>query len=224
MPLDITFLGHSGFLLSDGRFTLAIDPFLTGNELARHTPDDIECQYIALTHGHSDHFGDTLAIAKRNDATVIAVFEICDYVSKHGVKRIEPGNTGGKILTDFGYVAFTPAFHSSSYEGQYMGMPCGLVVSMGGAVFYHCGDTCLFSDMHLIGEIYKPDIAAIPVGDRFTMGGELASRAADLINPRYAIPVHYKTFGLLAQDAASFKPTGVDVKEMTPGETWRYAP
>ncbi len=221
MPLDITFLGHSGFLLSDGRVTVAVDPFLTGNPLAKHKPEDIQCQYVALTHGHSDHFGDTIAIARRNDAMVIGVFEICEYAQKHNVKKINPGNTGGKIETEFGYVAFTPAFHSSSYDGHYMGMPCGLVISMGGVVFYHCGDTALFSDMKLLGEIYKPDVAAIPIGDRFTMGAELGAKAAELIRPRYAIPIHYKTFGLLAQDATGFTPQGVQVKELVPGETWR---
>jgi L-ascorbate metabolism protein UlaG (beta-lactamase superfamily) len=222
MPLDITFLGHSGFLLSDGKYAIAIDPFLTGNALARHAPGDIQCQYIALTHAHADHFGDTVDIAKRNNATLIAVFEICQFAGKKGVRHMEPGNTGGKIITDFGYVAFTPAFHSSSYDDHYMGMPCGLIVAMGGAVFYHCGDTALFGDMRLLGEIYKPDIAAIPIGDRFTMGGELAGRAADLINPRYAIPIHYKTFPQLAQDASKFKPTSAKVKEMQPGETWTF--
>src|SRR5690606_18513003 len=121
-------------MLSDGELSLAIDPFLTGNRLARHKPADIRCDYIALTHGHSDHFGDTIEIAKRNDAVLIATFEICQYAAKHGVRRIEPANLGGKVETDFGYVALTPAFHSSSYEDQYMGMPGGLMVSMGGTV------------------------------------------------------------------------------------------
>jgi len=224
MPLDITFLGHSGFLLSDGKHTLAIDPFLTGNPLAKHKPGDVRCQTIALTHGHGDHFGDTVEIAQKNNAELIAVFELCEYAQKKGVKKINPGNTGGRIDTDFGYIAFTQAFHSSSHDGHYLGMPCGLIIEMGGVVFYHCGDTALFNDMRLIAELYQPNIAAVPIGDRYTMGGLHASRAADLINPRYAIPIHYKTFDQLDQTADAFKPMGVDVKEMQPGESWRYTP
>lgn len=220
MALKLTFLGHAGFLLeADGR-ALAIDPFLTGNELAKHKPDDIRCEYIALTHGHADHFGDTLAIAKANIATVIGAFEICEYCAEHGVTRTEPGNPGGRIETDFGFVAFTQAFHSSSYQGRYMGMPCGLVIRMGGVTLYHCGDTALFGDMKLIGELYQPDIACIPVGDRFTMGPELGAKAAELIGARTAIPIHYATFGLLTSDISNFKPDGVTVRKMQPGEVW----
>ncbi|MCZ6816273.1 MAG: metal-dependent hydrolase [Planctomycetota bacterium] len=223
MALSMTFLGHSGFVFDDGNHKLAIDPFLTGNPVAKAKPEDVRCSYIALTHGHEDHVGDTESIAKTNDATVLAAYEICNYLGKQGVKKLEPGNPGGKINTDFGWVAFTQAFHSSSYQGQYMGLPCGLIVNMGGATVYHCGDTALFSDMKLIGEIYKPDIACIPIGDRFTMGPELGTRAAEFIKPKVAIPIHYATFpGMLVPDASGFTPTGVEVKILEPGETWRY--
>ncbi len=223
MALRITFLGHAGFLLEDSEHAVAIDPFLTGNELARHRPSEIKCDYLALTHGHPDHFGDTLEIVKANDATIIAAFEICNYLGEQGIAKVEPGNPGGKIQTKFGWVAFTHAFHSSSYEDRYMGMPCGLVFRMGGATFYHCGDTGLFSDMRLLGELYRPDIAAIPVGDRFTMDAQLATKAAEFIQPRIAIPIHYKTFDLLAQDISGFEPSGVQVKELQPGERWEYS-
>ena len=223
MSLKITFLGHSGFLLDDGRYTVAIDPFLTGNSLATTTPDQIACTHIALTHGHADHLGDTVAIALRTGATCIGAFEIAQYLQEQGVDAIEPGNPGGRIELPFGSVSFTPAFHSSSYEGRYMGMPCGLVVDIGGVVFYHAGDTALFSDMKLIGEIYQPDIAALPIGDRFTMGAEHASRAAEMIGPAVAIPVHYRTFPLLAQTAEHFAPHKVVVREMQPGECWEYS-
>lgn len=226
MPIDLTFLGHAGFLIKDldtGK-AIAIDPYLTGNPLAKLKPEDIQCDYIALTHGHEDHFGDdTLAIAKANNATVIGAYELCAYVSQQmGHDNIDPGNPGGRIPTDFGYVAFTPAFHSSSYKGIYMGQPMGLVVSIGGVKLYHCGDTALFSDMKLIGEVAQPDIAMIPCGDRFTMGVELATKAAEFIKPKFAVPIHYKTFGVLNQSAEGFEPEGVVVKEMQPGETWRY--
>ncbi|TVQ40330.1 MAG: metal-dependent hydrolase [Spirochaetaceae bacterium] len=221
MSLEITFLGHSGFRLSDGLHSLVIDPFLTGNPLATISADQVTCDYIALTHGHADHIGDTVGIAGRTNATVIAAFEICNYLAEQGLTRVEPGNHGGRIPTAFGSVAFTQAFHSSSYEGRYMGMPAGLVVRMGGHTFYHAGDTDIFSDMQLIGQWYKPDIAAVPVGDRFTMGPELAARACELIGAGIAIPIHYRTFDLLRQDCAGFRPKDVKVLELNPGDTHR---
>ena len=223
MSVTITYLGHSGFLLSDGINTIAIDPFLTGNPLARHRPEDIQCQTIALTHGHADHLGDTVAMAKANNATVIGAFEICEYAAEEGIQSVEPANPGGQVKTGFGSVALTQAFHSSSFQGRYMGMPCGLVVRIGDLTIYHCGDTALFSDMRLIGEIYRPQIAAIPVGDRFTMGPELGAKAAEFIRPKVAIPIHYETFPLLVSDISTFRPQGIEVKIMKPGEDWLYA-
>jgi L-ascorbate metabolism protein UlaG (beta-lactamase superfamily) len=222
MAVTLTFLGHAAFLVNDGDHTVAIDPFLTDNPVATMKPEDVSCKFITLTHGHSDHFGDTIAIAKKNDATVYAAFEIYQYLSEQGVNA-EPGNPGGKITTDFGWVAFTQAFHSSSYEGRYMGMPCGVVVNVGGVTVYHLGDTALFSDMKLIGELYRPDIALVPVGDRFTMGPELGTKAAEWIKPKVAVPMHYATWPLLLPDASGFTPVGVEVKVMDPGESWEYS-
>ena len=209
MSVNITFLGHAGFLFSDGEHTLCVDPFLTGNDLARHKAEEIECQTIALTHGHEDHTADAVDIAKRNDAKVIAPFELCNLLADEGVDNVDPGNPGGRVHTDFGYIAFTPAFHSSSYKGQYAGQPTGLIIRMADKCIYHAGDTALFSDMKLIGEMAKPDIALIPVGDRFTMGPELGKVAAEYVKPKVAVPIHYKT-------------EGVDVKVMEPGEQWVY--
>lgn len=221
MSLTITFLGHSGFILRSANHTLVIDPFLTGNEKARHKPEDITCDTIALTHGHQDHIGDTIEIANANHATVVAPFEVCSYLAEQGVEQVTPCNPGGQFDTDFGYIAYTPAIHSSSYEGRYMGVACGIVVRIANKTFYHLGDTTIFSDMKLLGEIYQPDIAAVPIGDRFTMGPELASKATDLIDPKVAIPVHYKTFPILKQSADGFAPKQAKVKEMQPGETWK---
>lgn len=221
MPLNITFLGHAGFLLDDGQHALAIDPFLTDNPVARHKPADIRCQTIALTHGHADHVGDTVAIAKANTAKVLASFELATFLAEQRCDA-EGANPGGEIKTPFGYIAFTQAFHSSSYEGRYMGLACGIVANIGGVTFYHTGDTTLFGDMALIGQVYKPDIAAIPIGDRYVMGPALATRAAELIKPRLAIPMHYGTWPVLAPDAHAFTPQGVEVKVMQPGDTWRY--
>jgi len=220
MTTTLTFLGHSGFLVETGSHRIAIDPFLTGNPTATMKPGEIECDAIALTHGHADHFGDTLAIAKANDATVFAAFEICEYCTAHGVAKVEAMNPGGRVDSDFGTVNLTQAFHSSSYEGVYMGAACGVVLQLDGATIYHCGDTGIFSDMELIGQLYQPDVAMIPIGDRFTMGPELAGFAAGLIRPKVAIPVHYNTWPQIEQDPTDFCPEEVEVKIMTPGERW----
>ena len=222
MPIDVTFLGHAGFLMKAGDHSVAIDPFLTGNPVATMEAASVRCGHIVLTHGHADHLGDTVAIAKANGATVYAAYEIAEYLGEQGIDKTQPGNPGGRIDTDFGWIAFTQAFHSSSYEGRYMGLPCGIMVNLGGVTVYHCGDTALFGDMKLLGEIYQPDIACIPVGDRFTMGPDLGKMAAEFIKPKAAIPIHYKTWPLLTADISAFTPTGVEVKTMQPGETWRY--
>lgn len=223
MPITIEYLGHSGFLIKGKEHTVAIDPFLTGNPAAKRTPDEIKCSHIAITHGHSDHFGqDTITIAKNNNATVLGVFEICTHVAAQGHSLVEYANTGGKVKTDFGFVAFTPAFHSSSLDGQYMGQPCGLIIHIDGVSIYHAGDTALFSDMKLIGDIYRPTIAILPVGDRFTMGPEHAARAAQLIGPQYAIPCHYNTWPPITVDLAAFNPSGVEVVPIAPGQSAEF--
>lgn len=221
MSARATFLGHSAVLLESGEHRVLIDPFLTGNPLAARKAEAMDVTGIVLTHGHADHFGDTEWIAKRCGAPVYAAHEICEFLTERGHDKCEGMNPGGKVETDFGFVALTQAFHSSSYEkeGRYMGMPCGAIVSIGGVVFYHCGDTGLFSDMKLIGEIYRPQVAFVPIGDRYTMGPELASRAAEFIGAKIAIPVHYKTFPALRQEAKGFEPKGVAVRELSPGES-----
>lgn len=222
MPLDVTYLGHSGFLFRAGKHTVAVDPFLTGNPVAKHRPDQIRCQWVALTHGHADHVGDSLQIAKANNANVIAAWEITNWFEEKGHTNTNPGNPGGQIATDFGWVAFTQAYHSSSFEGRYMGNPCGLVLHIGGVTVWHLGDTGIFGDMKLLGEIYRPDLVCVPIGDRFTMGPALATRALDLIRPKVAIPIHYDTWPPIAQDPAKLTPAGVKVQVLKPGEEWKY--
>lgn len=217
MTIDLTWLGHSGFLLRGKAATVAIDPFLTGNPRAPFTADQVVCDAIALTHGHDDHVGDTVAIARRTNATVFGVFELCNFLAEQGVVHTEPGNPGGRIVASWGWVAFTQAFHSSSSGGRYLGQPAGVVVHLDGVTCYHCGDTGLFGDMKLIGEIYRPDVAMIPIGDRYTMGPDLATRAAELIAPTIAIPIHYDTWPPIAQDVRRFAPKGIEVKAMVPG-------
>ena len=219
MSVEIEFLGHASFLVRSGQHTVAIDPFLTGNPAAKKAEGEIDCTHIVLSHGHADHFGDTDAIAKRTGATVFAVFEICNELGTNcGVEKLEPMNPGGRVNTEFGFIALTQAFHSSSYEGKYMGMPCGVVVSIGGMTIYHTGDTALFSDMKLIGELYKPDVALICAGDRFTMGPGHAAKAAEWIGAPIAVPMHFGTWPLLVDDMVEFKPEGISVRLMQAGE------
>jgi L-ascorbate metabolism protein UlaG (beta-lactamase superfamily) len=224
MPLQLTYLGHSGFLLDDGqpKGKVVIDPFLSGNAKAKHKPGDLTADFVCFTHGHGDHYNsDGLSIAKRCGATVIANFEICQDASHNGIRKTEPGNPGGKIQTPFGSVAFTPAIHSSSGDdGRYLGFACGLVVwfERANVTVYHAGDTALFSDMKLIGDWAHPHVALLPAGDRYTMGPKLAARAAELIRPKLAIPIHYNTFPPIEVDITQFKPAGVPTKLLSPGE------
>lgn len=222
MTLKVHYLGHSGFVFSDDEHRVVVDPFLTDNPKAVDDPEDLDAKFIALTHGHFDHVGDTVDIAKRNDATVYGAFELVEYLAGKGVRNTEGMNPGGRVDTPFGWVALTHAFHSSSHDGTYTGNPCGVVLNIAGYTIYHLGDTGLFSDLKLFGEIYKPDIACIPIGDRFTMGPELAARAAELVRPKYVIPVHYNTWPPIEQDPRSLQPSGIAVKILAPGETWEY--
>ncbi len=233
MPTTITYLGHSAIMIRRGPVTLLIDPFITGNPVATVKAADLKPTHIAVSHGHSDHVGDTIALATRTGATVFCNFELGEHLIGQGVKSVEQFNPGGQVATSFGFIACTKAFHSSSIEpsGKYAGQPNGIIAhfkAAGGSgaggdpafTAYHCGDTDLFGDMALIGEMYEPDVAFIPIGDRFTMGPRLASRAAELIKPRVAVPIHYNTWPPIAVDPAEFRPRGVEVRVMKPGEEW----
>ena len=220
MTVEIEFLGHASFIVRSGKHAVAIDPFLTGNPSATTSADDIGCTHIVLTHGHADHIADAGPIAKRTGATLFAAFELCNHMGgTHGLENLEPMNPGGQVTTPFGFVALTQAFHSSSFEGTYMGMPCGAIINIGGKTIYHSGDTALFSDMKLIGELYKPDIALLCAGDRFTMGPAHAARAAELVAAPVAVPMHHSTWPLLTDDMSAFTPKGIEARVMKPGET-----
>ncbi len=221
--LKLTFLSHSAFLLDDGTYKLAIDPFLTGNPLAPIKADELEADFLAITHAHGDHLGDAVEIAKKRGATVIAVNELANYVASLGAKAHNM-HIGGAWKFPFGKLKFVIAHHgSSNNEGQYMGEPAGIVVSMGGKTVYHCGDTGLFLDMKLIGEIDKIDVALIPIGDNFTMGIDDAVKAAEFINPELSIPMHYDTFDVIKADPNEFKSKieaiGKKARVMSYGET-----
>jgi L-ascorbate metabolism protein UlaG (beta-lactamase superfamily) len=202
--MKITFIGHAGVELKSGPHAVLIDPWITGNPVAKHKPADFRPNAILLSHGHSDHLGDAVAIAQRASCPIIAIYELAEYCQRQGAST-EGMNMGGPREFDFGRVMLTPAFHSSSYEGQYLGMPCGIVLTLkDGKRVYHAGDTALFSDMALIG---RPglDLACLPIGSNYTMDPEAAFEAVQLLKPKHVLPIHYNTFPLLAQNAQEFK-------------------
>lgn len=202
--MKLTYLGHSGICIELASAQLLIDPFLTGNPVAVHRPEDFSPSHILLTHAHGDHVGDTEAIAKRCGAEVVSSFEIVTYLSARGLSG-HGMNPGGSFQFPFGRVKFTPAWHSSSFpDGTYGGMPMGVIVEAEGKRLYHAGDTALFSDMALIGQ-KGLDVALLPIGDNFTMGPEDALEAVKLLNPKVVIPIHYNTFELIKQDPEVFK-------------------
>jgi L-ascorbate metabolism protein UlaG (beta-lactamase superfamily) len=203
--LALTYIGHSAFALDTGETQILIDPFISGNPSAHHSPDDFKPETILLTHAHDDHVGDTLDIAKRTGATVVCIVELADYLEMQGLQT-EAANHGGTIEFPGGTVKLVPAWHSSSFSPNFHapGVPSGLVVRIAGKTIYFAGDTCLFSDMRLIGE-EGIDIAVLPIGDRFTMGPKDAVRAVRFIDPEVVIPCHYNTFEFLQQDASDFK-------------------
>jgi L-ascorbate metabolism protein UlaG (beta-lactamase superfamily) len=206
MGVKLTWLGHSGFRLATGEHIILIDPFLSGNPVATISADELEADFILLTHGHGDHVGDTVAIAKRTGAAVLGNLEVATWIGRQGVADVIAPNTGGTVELPFGSVQLTVAFHSSSMpDGSYGGSPNGLAISLNdGLKLYHAGDTALFSDMQLIGENYRLDVAMLPIGDFFTMGPEESIRAIRWLKPRFVLPMHYNTFPPIAQDAADW--------------------
>ncbi|HEX3049469.1 MAG TPA: metal-dependent hydrolase [Aggregatilineaceae bacterium] len=206
MAVQVTWLGHSAFMLKINNYTVLIDPFLTGNPLATIRADAIEADYIIVSHGHGDHVGDTVSIAKRTGATVITNFEIGKWFqNKHGLQAVHTLNAGGGVQLPFGRVELTLAFHSSSLpDGTYGGQPNGiLILTNEDRHIYHAGDTSVFLDMQLIGE-RGLDLALLPIGDYFTMGLELSLRAVELLRPKVVIPMHFNTFDPIAQDVVNW--------------------
>lgn len=199
--MKIEFIGHSCFILEDAGARIMIDPFITGNPLASNTVEEIKTDYIFVTHGHDDHIGDTVNIAKRTGATVYAVVEVAGGpLSDKGIKTAV-GNIGGKQKTPFGSIKFVPASHGSGVAG---GLACGFIFEMGGKKIYHAGDTALIADMQLLAE-ENIDVALLPIGDFYTMGPEDAVRAAMFIAPKTVIPMHYNTFPVIEQNPEDFK-------------------
>ncbi len=202
--IKLTYHGHSVFEIKTDNHNIIIDPFINGNKHTKIKPADIKADYIILTHAHGDHFGDTLEIAEKNNATVIAMNELADFISSKGLKSHNL-DIGGGFQFPFGRVKLTIAHHSSSYQGVYMGDPAGVIVTIEGKNIYHAGDTSVFLDMKLIGEMHPIDIAILPIGDNFTMGIDDAVKAAEFLNPKLVIPMHYNTFDVIKADPEEFK-------------------
>lgn len=212
--MKVTWFGHSAFRVETGSAVIMIDPFLSGNPTWEGSVEEASAgaTHVVLTHGHADHIGDTVEICKATGALLVANFEICNYLSAQGVENISPGNHGGQQHYDDFSVAFVQAWHSSAdiVDGNliYLGNPAGIVVTSKaepGKVLYHMGDTDIFSDMALINEIYKPTIGIVPVGDRFTMGADLAAMACKRFFAfETIIPCHYGTFPIIDQTPDRF--------------------
>jgi L-ascorbate metabolism protein UlaG (beta-lactamase superfamily) len=225
MSLKITWYGHAALGLEIDNYHILVDPFLTGNPAATITADKVPADFILITHGHSDHIGDTAQIAKRTNATVISNFEIADWFEKKGVKS-HGQHIGGGFNHPFGYTKLTQALHGSALpDGSNGGNPAGfLITTKGGLKVYLAGDTGLFGDMRLIGE-EGLDLAVIPIGDNYTMGPDDALRAVKLLEPKHVIPIHYNTFDLISQDGKAWatrvtQETGAKVHVLKPGETF----
>lgn len=216
--MKITFLGHACFELDDGACKALIDPFLTGNALAAASADAVSPDCIFVTHGHSDHVGDTVSIAQRTGCLVYCTVDMAETVFGPAGVNVQPGNIGGRVPTSFGSAKLFQAIHGSGVPG---GLPCGFLLEMGGKKIYHAGDTALMSDMALLAD-QQIDAALLPIGDVFTMGPEDALRAAEMIRPGLVIPMHYNTFPPIRQDAASFAAAlaqrGIACRVLQPGE------
>lgn len=225
MP-KLTWFGHSAFKVELMGKVILIDPWLT-HTLSPIRPSDLKkVDYIIVTHDHGDHLGDTLEIMKRQkDAKVVSIFEIANHIAEalREPNRAIGGNIGGPIHVDDLDIVLTPAYHSSE-----KGSPTGVVIVSKEGTIYHAGDTGLFAEMSFIGELYKPNVALLPIGGHFTMGIKEAVKATELIKPQYVIPMHYSTFPVIKADPHEFKKLveekipGVKVVILKPGESFEF--
>jgi len=222
--VTLRYHGHSCWQIDEGDYHVLIDPFLTGNDLATVSPDSFDkLDAIIITHGHGDHIGDTEVIARKTGATCISVFEVANYLTARNCTS-HAMHVGGSKDFDFGRVKLTIAHHGSSGpNGEYLGSPVGVVLTMGGKKIYHAGDTGLFMDMKLIGEINAPlDVALLPIGDNFTMGIDDAVKAAELLEAWNNIPMHYDTFPQIQADPNEFvvkaSAKGIKAEVISPGQ------
>ena len=224
--MKITWLGHAAFLI-EGRDRVLVDPFLTGNPKASVSHDKVECDIICVTHGHADHLGDAVEIARRTGATIASIVEMSMYIEKCDVESVG-FNLGGTAKVRETMMTMVPAFHSSSIGAPGLefsaAMAIGMVIDTGRPV-YHAGDTCVFGDMKLIGEMYKPEVALLPIGGFFTMDPKQAALATALIGPKKVVPMHYGTWEPIEQDPKEFEKLvgesspSTEVVVLEPGES-----
>jgi len=204
----VTFVGHACVLAESSQGKVIIDPFLTGNPQAALNAGDVEADAILVTHGHGDHLGDAIEISRRTGAVIIGTAELAEYCAAQGA-TVHPMHIGGSREFPFGWVKLVPAWHGSAVMGPkgniYTGTPCGFLLRQDGKTIYHLGDTGLFSDLKMIGERNQIDCALVPIGDNYVMGPDDAAQAADWLNARLTVPIHYNTFDLIRQDPLEFK-------------------
>lgn len=224
--MRVQYFGHSAVAVQHGEHTVLVDPFLQGNPLlqGKAIPADLKPSTILLTHAHADHLGDAEALSKKHHAPVVAIFELGSYFEARGCQAMAC-SMGGRVQHPWGWSKLIPAFHSSSHEGKYLGMPCGVIFEIGGVTFYHAGDTCIFGDMKLFSELYRPQVAFLPIGGYFTMDIFEAVKAVELIQPEVVIPVHYNTFPPIQADPQDFRrqvesKTSARVQVMNALDTW----
>ncbi|HYI37809.1 MAG TPA: metal-dependent hydrolase [Thermoleophilaceae bacterium] len=222
--MDIRFLGQSCFEFTAGDTRLLVDPFLTGNPKAAASADEVDPTHILLTHGHADHLGDTVEIAKRTGATVIAIVELANEIGSAGVENVVDPNLGGTVEFEGGWVRLVPAWHTAVTSDGTPHTPAGLVINLDGKTVYHLGDTCLFSDLALPGKRDKLDLAIVPIGGHYTMDRHDAVQAVSLVGAPAVIPCHYDTFPPIEADAEAFKAdvedqTKATVTVLEPGDT-----
>ena len=203
--MDIRFLGHACFELTEGDTRVLIDPFLTGNPKAAVEAGEVNPTHIFLTHGHADHIGDTVDIAKRTGAQVVAIVELANEIGESGVENVADPNIGGTVEFDGGWVRLTPAWHTAVSPSGTPHTPAGLVINLGGKTVYHLGDTALFSDLLLPGKRDSLDLALMCIGGHYTMDRHDGVVAAELVGAKQVIPCHYDTFPPIETDAQAFK-------------------
>jgi L-ascorbate metabolism protein UlaG (beta-lactamase superfamily) len=228
-PLAITWFGHATFVLTTpGGKKLVFDPWLTGNPKAPAGARIDKADVICVTHGHSDHTGDVVAVARGTNAVVVAVYELANWFQGKGLKDVVGMGVGGTVDVKGLKISMTPAVHSSSIEEDgkvhYVGLAAGFVVRLeDGRAIYFAGDTALFGDMRLIRELHAPEIAFLPIGDHYTMNPVAAAKACELLGVRQVVPMHYGTFPALTGSPDDLKklvePMGIDVLVLKPGET-----
>ena len=235
--MDIRWIGHACFVLSEGSATVVVDPFFApNNPAATVTADEVDATHILVTHGHADHIADAVGLGRRTGAHCVSLVEVANWLDAQGMKEVSDPNLGGTVEFEWGWVKLVQAFHTntipgspdapfSAESGVVIGPPSGLVVKIGGKTVYHLGDTCLFGDLRLIAERTPVDVALIPIGGHYTMDRHDAVVAAELIGAGTVIPMHYNTFPPIETDAEQFKAdvesrTSSKVVILEPGESF----